>query len=325
MDTSLLARELVRRLRGRRGQVALSRQLGFSTNVLYAWESGRNQPRASQFLALAEQRRVPVRERLQSFYVRPPEWLDGVDAASPEAVAAFLRDQRGRLSIVELARASGLSRFALSRWFDGSAEPRLPDFLALVEACTRRLGEWVALFVDPAELPSLAESWRRQQAARRAAYGSPWTQAVLRALELSDYRALPRHEPGWIARRLDIPLRVEVEALDVLEEGGVIELRRGAYRASDAEAIDLRADPDAAAAQRAFWVGVAAERARRAKGMFAYNVCGVSEADLARLKALQRDFLQQARAIVAESTPVERVALLQVQVMSLDDFHPAPE
>ena len=32
----------------------------------------------------------------------------------------------------------------------------------------------------------------------------PWTQAVLRALELDDYQALSRHQSGWVAERLGI-------------------------------------------------------------------------------------------------------------------------
>jgi hypothetical protein len=38
---------------------------------------------------------------------------------------------------------------------------------------------------------------------------------------------------------------------------------------------------------------------------------------LLRLQLLQRDYLRQARAIIAQSEPVEQVALLQVQVFSL--------
>lgn len=40
--------------------------------------------------------------------------------------------------------------------------------------------------------------------------------------------------------------------------------------------------------------------------------------DLDRIQALQVDFLKQVRAIVAESEPVEQVALVAVQIFALD-------
>jgi hypothetical protein len=54
------------------------------------------------------------------------------------------------------------------------------------------------------------------------------------------------------------------------------------------------------------------------QGMFAYNLCSVSAADLQRIAELERDCLRQVRAIVASSTPAERVALIAVQVFGFD-------
>jgi hypothetical protein len=85
----------------------------------------------------------------------------------------------------------------------------------------------------------------------------------------------------------------------------------------DVGPVDLRHEPEAARAQRRFWAGVGAERVARGGEMFAYNVCGVSAADLERLQHLQLDYLKQARAIIAASEPVQHVAVLQVQVFAL--------
>jgi hypothetical protein len=51
--------------------------------------------------------------------------------------------------------------------------------------------------------------------------------------------------------------------------------------------------------------------------MYAFNVCGVSHRDLERLKQMQREYLKRARALIAESQPVEVVALVQTQVFAL--------
>ena len=130
MDYTKLASELVRAVRGRRSQQTVSTRLGFKSNVVYAWESGRSYPTAAEFLRFAEVCKVALRPALAGFYVRAPAWLSSAKrVSSPAAVATFLRDQRGRTPIVELAAATKLSRFALSRWLKGDAEPRLPDFL----------------------------------------------------------------------------------------------------------------------------------------------------------------------------------------------------
>ncbi len=312
-----VARELVRAARGSRSKLALSRRLGFGTNVLYAWESGRSSPTALQFLLMMEKCGVDTRTALRSFYVKPPLWLSTMrEFPSKAGVAAFLRDQRGQVPLQHLAFTTGLSRFALSRWLKGAAEPRLPALFKVLAHCTQRLTEWVALFVDPQKLPTLQKQWQKHQAAHRAALELPWTQAVLRVLELDAYQRLEQHPPGWIAAQLGVDRKIENKALTLLEQSGEISFVDGLWR-TQATTVNLRRDPKTAITQRRFWVEVAVERAASDPGMFAYNVCSLSLADLERLKRLQRDFLQQARTIIAESEPVERVALVQSQIFAL--------
>jgi hypothetical protein len=77
-------------------------------------------------------------------------------------------------------------------------------------------------------------------------------------------------------------------------------------------------DPDGAHALRVFWSEVALERLRvRSEGLFSHSVFAVSERDLQRIRDLQKAYYQEVRAIVARSQPVERVALLNWQLMPL--------
>ena len=320
LDSQAITRQLVKALRGRRSQLSLSRRLGFSTNVLYAWESGRSAPMVTQFLHMAERSGIDTRQATSRFYVKPPLWLTTLkEYPSRSGVAAFLKNQRGQMSLVDLAERSGISRFTLSRWFKGSAEPRLPDFLTILEHTTRRVTDWVSLFADPELLPALEQTWKRDQAVRAATYELPWTQAVLRALELRAYAELPEHRPGWLATRLGIEPSAEQRALELLASTGQIQWLGEKWRVLSEGAVDLRRDPTAAKTQRAFWTSVAAARAKKAEGMFAYNVCGISESDLRKLTQMQREFLQAARLLIAKSHPVERVVLLQTQIFALDE------
>jgi hypothetical protein len=317
MDYRSLGRELVKALRGRRSQVAVSRRLGFKTNVLYTWESGRSSPSMSEFLRYADRVGKPTETVVAAFYRTRPAWL-AADLSAAEIALQMLRDQRRQVPLVQISRATGYSRFALRRWFNGEAEPRLHEYLAVLDTCSRRVIDFLASFVDPALLPAARDAHLVQTLARQAAYERPWSHAVMRVLETEDYRALPAHETGWIAKRLGISLGEEQESLELLSRSRQVELLDGRYVPRTQTAIDLRAGHDAARRLSAWWVSVAAERAKESQGMFAYNVCGLSRRDLDRIQALQVDYLKQVRAIVAESDPVERVALVATQVFALD-------
>ena len=50
-----------------------------------------------------------------------------------------------------------------------------------------------------------------------------------------------------------------------------------------------------------------------------FNLFGVSNADFARLRELQKAYFNEVRTIVAPSQPVERVALVTVQLLDLGE------
>jgi transcriptional regulator with XRE-family HTH domain len=318
MDFEVVARELLVALRGHRSQVAWSRRLGYRSNVAYAWESGSRSPTAAETLRAARRAGVDLAAALERFYGRAPPWLGELDPASPEAVARLLEDLRGSTSIADLARRSGLSRYSLSRWLGGQTQPRLADFLCVVEAASVRLVDLVAVLVDPAQLPSLAGLWARVEARRRGAAEHPWTQAALRALELEDYRRLPSHVPGWIAARLGLGPDEEERCLRFLADTGQIVAVGGKWQV-EALAVDTRRHPDLGRRLKAHWTRVAADRIEAgAPGQFSYNVFSVSEADFERIRELHLAYFHALRAIVAASQPGERVAVANVQLFALD-------
>jgi hypothetical protein len=191
--------------------------------------------------------------------------------------------------------------------------------LRIVEASSLRVIDLIAALVEPSALPSLAEPWRKREAARSAAYGEPWTLAVIRALELESYRSSACHVPGAIAERLGIPLEVEATCLGLLEQSGQIRREGTHYRVVADAALDTRRDPERALALRRWWSERALERFGEGPDrIFSYNVFGISERDYQRVRELHRAYFQELRAIVAGSQPVERVVLANVQLLALD-------
>ncbi len=320
MDYEQLAAELVRAVRGKRSQVAFSRRLRCKSNVLYNWEAGRRWPTASRFLWACERAGIDVRAALRTFYRADPAWLTELDPDTAQGISCLLRDLKGNTAQGEVASKSGLSRFAIARYLKGQAEPKLPDFLRLIEALSLRLLDFLSVLVDPAGLPSTKARWLELQAARKAAFELPWSHAILLMLETRAYSELPQHREGWLAGRLGISVEEERSCLAVLHTTGQIELAQGRYRASAGKTVDTRLDPAAGQQLKLWWAKLAVERLeRQAAGRYSYNLFGVSARDYDRIEELLLAYYRELRAIVARSAPVERVALVHLQLLPLGE------
>jgi hypothetical protein len=320
MDYETLAKELIRALRGKRSQVALSRRLRYGSNVVRTWEAGRRFPSATRFFQACARLEHSPQLALRKFYRSPPAWLEAADLGRPETIARLLDDLRGKTKIGDVALRAERSRYSVSRWLSGVTEPRLPDLLCMIEATSLRGLDFVACFVDPATLPSVARRWHELETARHVAAELPWSHAVLRALELSEYTALPRHVPGFIAAKLGISQAEEERCLELLSQSKQISRRRGRWVVGRVLTVDTRYSPDAGRKLLAWWAEVGIERLRRgSKGQFSYNLFTVSARDLERLRDLQRAYFNELRSIVAASEPAERVVLTNLQLFGLDE------
>lgn len=321
IDYVSLGRELVRSVRGKHSQTAVSRWLGYATNALYRWESGQDAPTAARFFSLAVRCKVDVAAALQRFW-RGSTYVV-VDLTHPNGVAALLRQLRGKVPIAAVAQRAGATRSQVSRWLSGATEPRLPQFLAVVEALSLRLLDFVAEFVDPASLPSVKAAHRALDALRQAAHSAPWTQAILRCLELTDFDVNDACTASWIAQRIGVAEEEVSKGLTLLELTGQIEKRKGRYHVAQTLALDTRRDAESSLALRLFWLEVGQARLKAGQpGVWSYNVFGVSKADLVRLQQLHASYYSQMRAIIASSEPVETVAVACAQIFALDAAPP---
>jgi hypothetical protein len=315
VDLDRLSSELIRALRRKRSQNAFSRRLGYSTNVVHTWESGRRHPSASDFLLAAVKSGVDLERGLDVFF-RGESRPARVDVPPGKLVTDLLRAWQGSFRVGGLARSVGATRLTITRWLGGLSEPRLPQLLRFVGVTTQRLLDFVAVFADPASLASTKSAWRDLQAQRRVAYELPWSHAVLRALELPDYRRLPKHEPGFLARRLGIPREAETIALEALAASRQIRRVHGKWHASRALTVDTRPDPAKNRALKRHWAEVGLERLG-GEGLFSYNLFAISDEQYARLQSLHRAYFEQIRSLVAESRGADRVALVNLQLFSL--------
>jgi transcriptional regulator with XRE-family HTH domain len=315
-NIQLATQQFLRSLRGRRSQRAFAKRLGYRANPITDWEHGRRYPTAEKTLHAAALIGVDVRRAFSEFHRAAPP----VRSASGFVLAPWLEAVRGTTSLVDLAARTGTSRHALGRWLRGEARPRVPEFFQLVDAATGRLPELVAGLVPIEQVPSLEPRYRAMQAARRVAYDAPWTEAVLRVLESVPYRSLDRHRSGWIAERLGITRGEERKCLSLLQRAGVVSQRGRRYAVADASAVDTRGDRERVTALLQHWAKVGLERlpARRSEELYAYNVFAVSAADVEQVRQRLSQAFREIRSLVSASEPAERVALLNLQLVSLE-------
>ncbi len=317
-DYERVASQLIRALRGRRSCAELSRRAGYRSNIVHRWEAGQCWPTAAGFLQLRARLRPRANAWLEHFLHALPSWAGELDPSSPTAVAAFLRHVRGKTPITRIATLAGCNRYSVSRWLQGTIEPRLPDFLRIVDASSRRLLDLVAALEDPARLPSLREPWRQHQLAREAAYDLPWSHAVLRALELADSPRGLSAQQAFIARKLGISSEQVREALRVLEAMAQVKKTRGRFVPREVTAVDTGSDPVRARGLRVTWTTTALERLRRdAPGHYGWSLFAVSKADLVRLNNLHLQYVRAMREVIASSSPSECVGLYCAQLLDL--------
>lgn len=306
------ASQFLRAVRGARSQVAFARRLGYRANPITDWENGRRFPTIAEALRACRKVGIDVDGALTRFHTlgEPP-------GPRPERVAAWLESLRGTLPISELAERAGRSRFAVARWLKAQAQPRVPDFFRLVDAMSGRLPDLIAELVPIDAVPALSARHRTAEAARRLAFEEPWTEAVLRMLELPQAPAAGERAETWIAGRLRIDREHVRHALSELERAAVIRREGGAYRVAGNLTVDTTTDPAAVREHMAHWARVAFDHFGEpdAGNLFAYNLISVSGEDLSRIRELLRATYREVRAIVAASEPTQTAALLNLQLV----------
>ncbi len=328
LDISQLSCELVFSLRARFTQEELSKKLGFSSNVVYLWESGRRSPEASRFFRLL-QICSPDFERVQAahlqFFSDPSPALIRAKLSTPRGISLLVRELVGSAPLSPLARKIEVDRSTLARWVKGKTEPRLPDLLRLVQATTQRLLVYVSCFVEPKQVPSIQSALLDLEEQQRLAYERPWSHAVLRVLELHQYSQLDKHSDAFVADYLGLEEREAKALISALADSGQIVMSQGRWKIGHVLTVDTREDADKNRKLKSHWAQVALERldkgAHREEALFSYNLFAVSKDKLEKIRSLHLAYYDAVRALVDESEQADEVVLLNAQLVPLRPVH----
>ena len=294
-----IARQLLRALRGDRSQLAFSRRVGFRTSVAASWEAGRRMPDAATFFHAVERVGVALPEAMARFHPRAAElW----DAAAP---AAWLSALVGATTQRALAERAGLSRQQVGRFLRGDALPRLPGLIALVEAATGRVEDWVACLVDPDQVPAIADLMARKARAEALLVERPEAAGVL---VLRSVLPSGSDRATFIGARLGLSIEDAGRLLAELD-------------ALDAQGLSLRWPdaPEPRARARRHWSSFADRRLDTPgpEDRFSFNLAAVSREDAARVLDLQTDYFRALRSLVAASQSSEVALLVTMHSLTL--------
>jgi transcriptional regulator with XRE-family HTH domain len=319
LDFERASQELMRALRAGRSQIAFSRRLGFRSNVAAKWESGQRMPSAADALLYSRVVGHDTEAMLKRFQPN----VDVVSTPKTETINLhqWLSAQRGARRLSDIANDSGLSRYSVSRFLAGQNQPRLPQFLRLVEALTGRSDELVDAWIGIEHVPSLRPRFHRAQAARRAMTQRPLCLAVLCLLDTqASRRRGAAAQERMLARLLECQVVEIQQCLQLLSEGGVIAIADQSYVPVSALTVDTRASRERHLALQGYWAKLAAERAAhpQAEDVCSYNVFSIARKDYATVKHLQREFYRAARSLIAASEPTEVGGVLLVQMLAWD-------
>jgi hypothetical protein len=267
----------------------------------------------SEVLRVASVARIDVSAAFQRFNPNIPM----ARSEGGYALGDWLRAILGSTSVSEVARRMAYSRSSLSRWVCGASEPRVPEFLAFVDAATERVQDWVAELVSIEQVPALFARHEAARAAKQLAFSNPWTEALLRLIELRSYLARPEHDDAALAVQLGLPREVVQGALRALVEARVIERHGSHYAVLSQLTVDTAGGKQKLHALKSHWATVAAERARSPHpgDVFGYNVLSASREDVERICTVLKNAFREVRAIVSASEPAECVALVNVQLV----------
>ncbi len=314
-DFEAISRQFLRALRSNRSQAAFSRRLGFRSNVAAKWEAGQRMPNAVDVFAHSLRLGIDLRAVLHTF---APGAFEAVGDPSEPQLAPWLNSLRGTQRLKAVSERSGLSRYSVGRFLTGHAQPRLPQFFALVEALTDRLPDLVEHWVGIEHVPLLEERYLRNRAARDALFSQPLCLAVMCLLDTTRLDRPATEQIEAMALTLEqSPAAIET-CLETLSVGGVIRRDVDRFRLSGSLTVDAHSTKERERSARVYWTGLAHERAKAPApdDLCSYNVFSIGKKDYAALQNLQREFYRGARALIAASEPTDMAGLLVVQLVS---------
>lgn len=316
MNWNILTIELLKAMRAKRSQTYINKKLGYSFNQVSRWETGRSQISWKDFVRLATVCRIDLNQGFKRTF----SYLD-----SPLRLDLLIRHLSGNSRIISLSSHLGISRHILGRWISGKSSPSLKNILYVIDSLTPLLIEFLETFIEVDKIPSLSILHEHKKLEKKMNYQYPFLGAVLRCLELDEYKSLNHHEVGYISKTIGISLDQEKSLIKDLINLDIIKLQNNKLVPKE-NRIDTRGDFSGQMNIRKYWLQRSLEFIDDLKqppdnSYMGYLVFNVSQKAKYELKKRYFDFFQEVRNIIEmDNSNADDIYLLNIQLCSLADL-----
>jgi transcriptional regulator with XRE-family HTH domain len=321
----ILVKELLRALRGRRSQRALSQRLGYSFNQVAKWESGHKKILWNEFVDLCTATKTPLAKSLASHYKYSGESSDA------SQIISMLIQVNGK-STSAIGRQLEISRHSLSSWLKSKSYPSVHEvlhLLSLYRGGKPHVISFVASLVgNSAMLPSIGDVVAQREGQIALAYQHPWLSAAAECLQLRDYRESAKHIPGFISKHLGISIDEEQMALSFLMKIGAITERNRKFAISGSSVVfqeNVLADPNDQEGNfrvREYWWEKALTHLRNRPSWksltFAFQTFAVSKEADKKIRDASIRYYQEIERLVEDDTQPKEI----FRIMNLCFFSP---
>lgn len=294
-DFETIAAETIRTLRGTQSQKVLSRRLGYGSNVVHYWETGKRTPTLTKTMEVALLNALPEKSKKLA-----------TKLSNKPGIASFLAEITEGISLKVLAEQMDTNRSSLSRWRSGISEPNLPQFLFLFDLATGRVLDFLDLFLDVDQLESVHTEWSQLCRLRAVVNILPITVPLLCALDLEGYKSLPEHQVAFLAKKLGLqPMEITI-ALEQMQSVNMIRFHEGRFQPVN-ETLDLFLHvPN-------LWDRLGVEE--ELSGAY---IGTVSQSALTKIRSRMERFLFECQVIAEADEEKERIIIVSLKMGNLD-------
>ncbi len=306
---------LLKSMRGKHSQQAISKRLGYGFNQVYRWESGRIGMSWKDFALYCDVCKVDLKLALGH--------LLG-EITNPQDHCQIFSRIIGRTPIANICKQTGISRQQLDRWRKRRASPS-------VEQIFHFLNESMGVTLDLAKIlnrnkkiPTSITKLIDDTLLKNIAVESPISLLVGILFAMDEYQNLKKHKDGYIASKLGISIVDEHEMLSNLIKAGELAKKNGKFIS---QAPRIRTKTPSFTDHKTiikFWLQRAMNTLDAQKdfndqvSIMGYRVMGISNECYQRIVERYRQFQNEIGLMIREDQDAIDVAC----VMSLQLFDP---
>lgn len=313
MDFKKIASELQIAVRSDISRSTLARRLATRLENISRWENGSRRISWSDFADICEVTGKNLGASLTANFSYNDDPRDGCSLA---------RKLLGAAKLTQVAKDTEISRFSLMRWQQNKTEPSLPEILQIMHHCQYMMLEFIAHLVDISTVPEAWDAYEKRRKRKEIYYQIPAVAAILCCLKLDEYKQLPGHQSGYIAKKIGISQEEEEVAIDRLLIVGKI-VRKGSHYEPIDEQLELT-DSESFRSFSTYWLNRAADFCQNTENPipiigYGMEICPTSKDTLKALRDEYCSFYLRVRALLAQdSGPRDSVYVFQSLFFDLD-------